>query len=644
MQEDRLSAVLRDFARTLGTDFAVQSILEHLVARIVEVLPLSGAGVTLLVPGVAPHPVAASNEAALHLERLQADLREGPSLLAYSTGKPVEVPDLVADDRFPRFGPAALARGTAAVSTFPLLRGEGRLGALDLYRNSPGELDAPGLAAAETLADVASAYLLNAQAREEALRVSDRFRHQALHDALTGLPNRVLLQERIAHAALRAQRSHSQAAVLFADLDRFKRVNDTHGHAIGDELLVAVAHRLAALVRPGDTLARVSGDEFVVLCEDLTDVTDVELLANRIERAFEQAFVLSSASVKLSASVGVAYGGPGEAITPQLVADADTAMYQAKRSGGGVHRVIDLQAARRACDRDQLEQDLRSAARRGQLDLAYQPIVRTGHGLVTGVEALLRWTHPVHGPVSTLTAVSLAEQSDLIEQIGAWVLERACRDRVRWLAEHPHQPLDLSVNISSRQLGSDLVATVAAVLDRTGMEPSALVLEVTESIFIDDSDRPLGVLADLRALGVRIALDDFGSGYCSLGYLRRFRVDALKIDQTFVANIHDDPTATAIVGAVSDLAHGLGMDVTAEGVETEQQRYSIERLGCDQAQGFLYARPMSCSSIATLLAATRRGALRLPATACDQPHGRHADVPLTRRGSRNCRPASTGRS
>ena len=317
VDEDTLSAVLSDFARTLITDFPIQGILDHLVGRIVDVLAVTGAGVTLISPGMAPHYVAASNPDALSFERLQTELGEGPCVLAFETGDAVAVPDLHRDDRFPTFGKAALGEGMRAVFAFPLRHGAGRLGALDLYRDCPGDLDPRDLAAAQTLADVAAAYLLNAQARQEALEISDRFRTSALHDALTGLPNRALLQQRLEHAAQRAHRSHSQAAVLFADLDRFKWVNDTYGHPVGDQLLVAVADRLSAIVRPGDTLARVSGDEFVILCEDLAHISDVISLANRVHETFADPFDVAGTDVVVTVSVGIAYSGPGEAVTDQ---------------------------------------------------------------------------------------------------------------------------------------------------------------------------------------------------------------------------------------------------------------------------------------------------------------------------------------
>ncbi|MCZ2858020.1 putative bifunctional diguanylate cyclase/phosphodiesterase [Blastococcus sp. VKM Ac-2987] len=621
VDEVTLSSVLSDFARTLTTDFPIQGILDHLVERIVDVLDVTAAGVTLISPGTAPRYVAASDADALAFERLQTELGHGPCLTAYQTGDAVTVPDLRDDGRFLDFVPTALAAGVRAVFAFPLRHGAGRLGALDLYRDRAGELDPRDMAAAQTLADVAAAYLLNAQARQEALEISDRFRAGALHDPLTGLPNRTLLQQRIEHAAQRAHRSHTQAAVLFADLDRFKEVNDTYGHRIGDELLVGVARRLSDVVRPGDTLARVSGDEFVILCEDMVDVGDVLRLAARVGDAFTAPFVVAGTEISCTASVGVAYSGPGEAVTDELITHADLAMYQAKRLGGATHQALNQRSATTAGDRGRLDRDLRTALSAGHLDLAYQPIVRTRDRSVVGVEALLRWTHPQHGTVPALTTVGIAEQNGLIEGIGAWVLERGCADRGRWLAEHPGQPVDVSVNVSVRQLmGPGFADTVAGVLERTQMDPAALVLELTEGVFIEDGSRATAVLADLKALGVRLTLDDFGTGYCSLGYLRRFPVDAIKIDQDFVADIGHDASGAAIVAAVSDLAHALGMDVTAEGVETLEQHDVVTSVGCEHAQGFLYGRPLPASGVPELLrcagdrAAHRSAGVRPPAS------------------------------
>jgi diguanylate cyclase (GGDEF)-like protein len=600
MDDQKLSAVLSEFARTLATDFPIQGILDHLVKRIVDVLPISAAGVTLMWADTAPYYIAASDPSALRFERLQTDVGDGPCVTAYETGEAVSVPDLANDDRYPEFGPLAVDAGLAAVFTFPLRHGDGRLGALDLYRGTRGALTRHDMTAAQTLADVATAYLLNAHAREEARATSDRFQHSALHDSLTGLPNRALLHERLDHAAQRATRSRTTAGVLFVDLDHFKRVNDTHGHHVGDELLVAVAERLSALVRPGDTLARFSGDEFVFLCEDLRSDADVILLAARVEEAFDKAFVLTDGPIAITASIGMAHAGPGQEISDQLLLKADTAMYQAKRRGAGAHRVIDLREAIEDNDHTSLQADLASAFANHKLDVAYQPILRCADEVIVGVEALLRWTDPERGVVSPLTMVSVAEQSGLIVDIGAWILERSCRDRGRWLERGV--AIDMAVNVSARQLmSSTFPHTVAKVLKRTRMDPRALVLEITENVFIDDIDHAATVLTDLKGLGIRLAIDDFGTGYSSLNYLRRLPIDTVKIDQSFIADIGRIQTGATIVAAVTNLAHALGFSVTAEGVETARQNDEVVALGCEYAQGFLYGRPMCGADVVARL-------------------------------------------
>jgi diguanylate cyclase (GGDEF)-like protein len=437
----------------------------------------------------------------------------------------------------------------------------------------------------------------------------------------------VLLEQRIEHASLRARRSHADAAVLFVDLDNFKTVNDTHGHAVGDSLLIGVAKRLAGLLRPGDTLARLSGDEFVILCEDLHGMSDVEVLAARVEGAFDTSFPLVTADghqvdALVTASIGMAYAGRAEDIGDSLVRDADAAMYQTKRKGGAGHQVLDLREAKRVAARQQLQRDLHRAFLRDELDLAYQPIVHPGDGRMTGVEALLRWTHPTHGPIPALTMVDVAEQNSLIVDVGTWVLHRACAQRMQWRQRWPEMPLDLAVNVSTTQImGAGFLETVAHVLAETGMEASALTLEITESILIDDSARALAVLADLKTLGVRLALDDFGTGYSSLSYLRRFPVDIVKIDQGFVSDIGLLPNGGSILRAVTELVHVLGLSVTAEGVETPQQREEVVAIGCEWAQGYLYAHPLPPAGIdlrIQTLPLAERGNAALPDSGAQQ--------------------------
>ncbi len=616
--EDRvLSGVLSEFARTLVTDFPIQAILDHFVERVVQVLPVSSAGVTLIGSARDPHYIAASDEAALRFEQLQSELGQGPCLLAHSTAEPVTVGDLARDTVFPVFAPAAVAAGCAAVFTFPLRHpGGGCLGALDLYRDTPGELSPEDMGAAQVLADVTAAYLLNARAREDAAKAATYFEHSALHDALTGLPNRRLLHERLTHAAARASRNHSTAVVVFCDLDRFKQINDVYGHQSGDELLLAVADRLSGLIRGGDTLARVSGDEFVFLGEDLSGVADVHRVAARVEAAFGRPFVLDglTVTVTVTASVGVAYAGPGEELTEELINRADAAMYEAKRRGGATHEVVDLRAEVRTHDRASLEQDLRHALDRDQLSVVYQPIVSTIEGAVTGVEALLRWTHPTRGPIPASTVVEIAEHNGLIGAIGAWVLQRACTDLTRWATTHPGSLLELAVNVSTRQLvHPDFPHQLAQVLHRTATDPAQLVLELTESVIIDDDERVLTALDRVKGIGVRLAVDDFGTGYSSLSYLRRLPVDIIKIDRSFVADLDDTAPGTAIITAITTLAHTLGLTVIAEGVETGDQHRQLHAVGCDLAQGYLYARPMSATDIDTQLTAATGAPWRLTA-------------------------------
>lgn len=612
--EKQLSGVLSEFARTMVTDFPIQAILDHLVQRIVDVLPVTAAGVTLIAPDSDPRYVAASDDSALRYEELQTELGEGPCLEAYQTGRAVAVPDLREELRFPKFAAQALEAGLMAVFTFPLHHDNEQLGALDLYRDTAGPLDAAEMEAAQTLADVAAAYLINAQARADLRDSSALSRERSLHDALTGLPNRVLLLERLDHAVHRGRRSNKLAAVLFADLDQFKLVNDLHGHSVGDELLMAVARRLTSVLRPGDTLARMSGDEFVVLCEDLATPAEIDAIAARVVDAIATPFDLSGVKVEISASVGIAYSGRGDHLSSQLLVDADAAMYQAKRGGGAHHRVIDLRERHLASERINMERQLRGAQRRGELRTEYQPIVATRSGRIIGVEALLRWAHPTGGTILPAVLVPLAEQSGLINEIGRWVLEQACPDRNRWHNHSETDDLTMAVNVSVYQLmSSNFAPSVSQVLSETGTDPRLLTLEVTESVFVQDSDRASVVLRELKRIGVNLALDDFGTGYASLNYLKRFPIDIVKIDQGFVADMVHEPASHAIVSAVIELGHQLGMTVVAEGVETEQQRDELMALGCDYSQGFHFAHPMSADDLDALVVGRVAGStLHLP--------------------------------
>jgi diguanylate cyclase (GGDEF)-like protein len=596
--EVRLSEVLSEFARTLVTDFPIQAILDHLVGRIVDVLPITAAGVTLISPGSDPHYIAASDESALRFEKLQTELGQGPCVAAYTSGEAVSIPDLSKDERFPEFSAAAWEEGLRAIFTFPLRQGETQLGALDLYRTSVGALDAGALSAAQTLADVASAYLLNAQARADLLESSEKVLENSLHDDLTGLPNRALLIQRLEHAILRCRRSGKLVAILYADLDDFKAVNDTHGHHAGDELLIAVSDRLTRQLRPGDTLARLSGDEFVILCEDLEDTAQVNPIAERIDVALAEPFALGGGATYVRASVGIAFAGRGNDVPESVLQEADTAMYQVKRRGGARHAIVDLREQDLDRDHDGLIVDLRHALADKQLSTVYQPIMRTADGHVRGAEALLRWTHPRLGPISPETTVRLAEEAGLIAEVGRWVLTQACTD-VHTL----HRDLTVAVNVSAYQLREpDFADTVRAVLVETATDADRLTLELTEGVFIHESEGVLRVLDAVKAGGVKIALDDFGTGYSSLSYLKRFPVDIVKIDRTFITDICVEPTSRLIASAIIELAHHLQIAVVAEGVETPEQLAQINELGCDAYQGYHFAGPVPLPELRKLLA------------------------------------------
>ena len=347
VREETLSLVLGEFARTLMTDFPIQGILDHFVTRIVEVLPISSAGVTLITAGVAPHYVAASDDAALRFEQLQSNIGDGPCVQAYESGQPVVVPDLRMERRFPRFTPAAVTAGLGAVFAFPLHDGDGRIGALDLYRDAPGHLDVHDMAAAQTLADVVAAYLLNARSRDELRASFDVLQHDTLHDSLTGVTNRLLLQDRIEHAAHVAIGTGSTAAILLVDIDGFAQINETHGRQLGDQLLRAVAERLGTVVALADTLARFGDDKFVILRENMKSPLDVDRLATRVDAALRAPFALigADAPLRLTATVGVVFSGRASAMSNGLVVNTARTMRQAKKAHHPKRQIIDLRVA-----------------------------------------------------------------------------------------------------------------------------------------------------------------------------------------------------------------------------------------------------------------------------------------------------------
>jgi diguanylate cyclase (GGDEF)-like protein len=508
------------------------------------------------------------------------------------------VPDLRIDTQFPTFSPRAFEAGLAAAFSFPLLHGKRKVGILDLYRTTAGPLSEVDTAFAQTMAEIATAYLVNAQTRTDLRDQSERSREVSLHDPLTGLANRTLLVERIEHALQRCATSGRQVAVLFIDLDRFKKVNDVHGHHIGDQLLITVAERIVDLVRPGDTVARISGDEFVAVCEVLNDETGVSQIADRLVESLGHPFELEGTSVRLSASVGIACSSDGGGDSSEkMLHKADMAMYQVKRKGGNGQQVINRPEQDITTYAETLKDNLDSALERQEFRLEYQPIVRTSDGVIVGAEALLRWDHSTLGPITPATLIPLAEESGSIVEIGDWVLEQACEDRLRWQYA-TMQPFVMAVNISAFQLMSpNLADTVSTVLANTKTDPGCLSLEVTEGAFVQDAERALTVLTELKRIGVGLALDDFGTGYSSLSYLKEFPVDTLKIDKHFIADLGENRASYAIVSKTIELAHMLDLVVVCEGVETAEQFRQVRALKSQLCQGFYCWRPMSATML-----------------------------------------------
>jgi diguanylate cyclase (GGDEF)-like protein len=447
------------------------------------------------------------------------------------------------------------------------------------------------------------------RAEEQSGTLMAELAHQALHDALTGLPNRALLLDRLDQALAQSERTGSAVAVLFLDLDRFKLVNDSRGHASGDQLLMRVAERLRRVVRPADTVARFGGDEFVVICQDAGVVGHAMHVADRVAEAFRAPFRLGADDMFLNVSIGIAVSD-GRTSPAELLRNADAAMYQAKELGRGRCEFFDETMRTEAAARLELQTALHWAISRQEMRVHYQPLVDVRTGVPVGVEALVRWAHPTKGIVGPVDFVKLAEESGLIVPIDVSVLEQATLQCAGW-PPGPAAALNVSVNLSIHHLRHPgLLDHVRSVLDRSGLDPSSLCLELTESVLLEDVDRHMRTLLDLRALGVRLAIDDFGTGFSSLTYLKRFPVDAVKVDRSFVAGLGTDASDTAIVRSVIDLAHALSLQVVAEGVERPEQLEALQSLGCDLAQGYLFAPPLPAEELLLWLAAPRAWAER----------------------------------
>jgi diguanylate cyclase (GGDEF)-like protein/PAS domain S-box-containing protein len=428
--------------------------------------------------------------------------------------------------------------------------------------------------------------------------------HDAFHDGLTGLPNRALFIDHLRLAVARSRRKECPLfSVLFLDLDRFKVVNDSLGHLVGDKLLMTMARRLESCLRPGDTIARLGGDEFTILLEDLKGNNEAIHVAERIQRELAKPFELDGRHIATSASIGIAPSSTGYEHPEDILRDADTAMYYAKSVGGNRHQVFEKSMHTRAVKLMQMQSDLRRAIENEELFVEYQPIVSLETFRITGFEALARWKQNEHGLINPSQFIPVAEETGLIIPMGEWILRQACAQIRAWQDQYPMDaPLTISVNLSGKQLAQpDLSEQVEKILRETNLDPSALKLEITESAMVENEEAARGMLRRLRLLGVGLSIDDFGTGYSSLSSLHRFPISTLKIDASFVRRMSGQNENTEIVRTIMSLADNLGMDVTAEGVETLEQVTKLRTFGCEKGQGFFFSRPVSATNAEALL-------------------------------------------
>ncbi|MFL5768768.1 MAG: putative bifunctional diguanylate cyclase/phosphodiesterase [Chloroflexota bacterium] len=493
--------------------------------------------------------------------------------------------------------------GQRSMAIVPLVAAGTTVGTVELTSDRSGGFDARGVEIATMLASEAAMALENA-------RLYDEIRHQALHDGLTGLANRVLFRDRVVQALDRFHgREGRPFAILFIDLDDFKVLNDTLGHARGDDVLIAAAARVEASLRPSDTAARLGGDEFAVLLDDVGDESTALSIAIRLADALRDPIDLGDSSSTIAASIGVALGGAGDDTADDLLRNADVAMYAAKASSRGRAEIFRSSLRAEAAARMDLAAQLRGVEARGELRLDYQPIVELATGAVVGLEALVRWQPPDRPLLMPAQFIDIAEESGDIVPMGQWILRESCRQTHEWQLRLGLPALQISVNLSARQFQEpDLVESIRQVLDETGLPPASLILEITESGLMARTAGTIGRLAELRGLGAHLAIDDFGTGYSSLSYLERFPVDILKIDRSFIANVSASGERPAIARAIVELGRTLGLRVVAEGIEEPHQAEWLVSLGCPLGQGYLFSRPLGVDAMEMLLAsdATRR--------------------------------------
>jgi diguanylate cyclase (GGDEF)-like protein/PAS domain S-box-containing protein len=570
-------------------------LMQEAVRAVAELLDVEFAAVLELQPDRDAFEVRCSYGVPAH--ETKATIPGGKRSQAGYTilsGRPVTLRDLAREQRFTP-SPIMSKMGACSGLTVAIAGRQAPFGVLGLHSTSVRDYRAGDVDFVQAIANV----LGDAFERQLA---DDDLRHRALHDPLTGLPNRVLFMDRLEHALERLRRRRSPTAILALDLDRFQRLNDSLGHQVGDELLAAAAPRLKQAIRSSDTVARFGGDEFGILLEEIEGERDAIEMAQRIAGVFNRPFVLGGNEHFVTTSIGIAVAEGGE-LAEDLIRDADSAMYRAKERGRARYELFDEGMRGRAMSRLRVENDLRRALERNELRLEYQPMVSCRDHSIVGLEALIRWQHPERGLVAPGDFIPVAEENGLIEPIGRWVLENACRQGARWYHQRPDAPpISMSVNLSAVQVASrGLADTVASALRGAGLDPQHLTLEITESALLEDAAGLTDALGALKEIGVRLVLDDFGTGYSSLAYLTRLPLDALKVDRSFIDGLGTEPRDTAITEAIVAMSHALSLEVVGEGAETERQIAELARIGCDYVQGFHFSRPRPADEITRML-------------------------------------------